>query len=78
MAMDVATLGVAGVLARAGTLVTLTVSNLPPAQVAEAAKWGDMGMRITVAAIAVGALVNLIREGTRYYRAGQVSVPAHH
>jgi len=77
MAMDAATLGVTGVLARAGTLVTLTVSNLPPAQAAEAAKWVDIVMRITVSAIAIGALVNLTREGIRYYRAGRVSAPAH-
>jgi len=77
MAMQVGTLGVTGVLARAGSLVTLTVSNLPPAQVAEAAKWVDIGMRITLAAIAIGALVSLVREGILYYRAGRVSVPAH-
>jgi len=69
MAVDVASLGVLGVMARAGALITLTVRNLPADQVAQAAKWTDLGTRLTLAAAGLGIIVDLIQEGVRYVRA---------
>jgi len=68
MAVDLAMLGVVGVLANAGTLITLTVRHLPADQMAEATKWTNLGVRITVGATALGVLVDLIQEGVRYVR----------
>jgi hypothetical protein len=69
IAVDVVTLGVVGVLGTAGTLITFTVRHLPADQMAEATKWTDVGVRIAVAAIALGVLVDLVQEGVRYVRA---------
>jgi len=69
MAVDVASLVVLGVLANGGPLITLSFRNLAPAQMAEAAKWTNTGLRITLAAVAVAMLVDLIQEGVRYVHA---------
>jgi hypothetical protein len=68
MAVDVASLGVLGVMAKAGTLITLTVRNLPADQIAQVAKWTELGTRLTLAAAGFGIMVDLVQEAVRYAR----------
>ena len=69
IAVDVASFGVLGVLANAGPLITVTVRRLSPDQMAQVTKGVNIGVRIALAGVAVGILVDLIQEGVRYVRA---------
>ena len=69
LAINGATLIVLTVLGSAGTWVTLTSSGIPAAELAEAAKWTDFGIRIGLGVAALITLGDSVREARRFIAA---------
>lgn len=64
-----------GILAKAGTWMALTAPGLSAASLAEATRWGNVGMEIALASAAIVTLVDAGIEARRFFRA-RVSTPA--
>ena len=68
VAINAVTVILVGVLLNAGTWVNLTASGFPVADIAEAVKWTNFGVKIFLVFTAVIALGDAIPEGMRIFR----------
>ena len=67
-AIDTATLIVVAVLLNAGAWVDITASGFPAAGIAEAVKWTNLGIKITLVMMAVITVADAIPEALRIFR----------
>jgi hypothetical protein len=71
--IDAVTVGAAGVLASAGTWWMLTSPKISAADLAQAAHWASVGMKIALAAVAIVSLIDVFQEARRFFGARQGS-----